>query len=248
MILAAILAFITFTTPSPCNLVPHNEIDIPINAGTGISEEQFNGAIDAALKAYEPIAQAQGKKLKISRKWKNTTVNSDTTEDGNTWLVNAYGGLARYKGMTADGYLLVLCHEIGHHEGGFPRYSDAKWASTEGQSDYFATGKCFKEIYGDNEGDKIRSIGAGLVLAEVLRELGKDPAISIDTPDPKKVDKTYEGHPDAQCRLDTYVNGAVCRASVKIPYSKDEPKQGACSQENGEIEGVRPRCWYAPQQ
>lgn len=61
-----------------------------------------------------------------------------------------FGGLARHKITNADGFALVVCHETGHHLGGFPRNKNILgqqvWSSNEGQSDYFATMKCFRRV------------------------------------------------------------------------------------------------------
>ena len=68
------------------------------------------------------------------------TVNANASQRGRTWIVNMYGGLARRPEITPDGFAMVLCHELGHHMGGFPFVSG--WAANEGQSDLFATLSC----------------------------------------------------------------------------------------------------------
>jgi hypothetical protein len=108
-----------------------------------------------------------------------------------------YGGLARYPGMTEMGFQIVLCHEIGHHLGGQPTYNQGRdWASVEGQSDYWATLSCMKTLGLD-------SMAGSLVTASVLARLSGDRTPSRSTRDTSKVRTTYEGHPRAQCRLDT---------------------------------------------
>jgi hypothetical protein len=34
-----------------------------------------------------------------------------------------FGGLARHELVTDDGFMMVVCHETGHHLGGAPRYN-----------------------------------------------------------------------------------------------------------------------------
>jgi hypothetical protein len=69
-----------------------------------------------------------------------------------------YGGLARHGEITPDGFALVLCHEIGHHLGGVPRYSGANgWASNEGQSDYFAATKCLRRAWQSDQNEDLIS-------------------------------------------------------------------------------------------
>ena len=54
-------------------------------------------------------------------------------------------------GMSKDVLNLVLCHELGHFDGGLPKkfrgYSQMlSWSSAEGQADYFSTSVCFREV------------------------------------------------------------------------------------------------------
>ncbi len=189
-----------------CDFAPKNDLRIPEglkNAG-GIEKEDFERAIDKVEALYTSIVADKGAVLKMNRLWSSAEVNASATRKGKTWIVNAYGGLARFKWMTYDGEVMVLCHEMGHHLGGFPTYPGVlggSWASNEGQSDYFATMKCFRRIIenDDNEailssmnipGDVskacqmsyssakdvaicIRSSMTGKVLARVLYELGR---------------------------------------------------------------------------
>ena len=64
-----------------------------------------------------------------------------------------FGGLARHDAVTADGFMGVICHEIGHHLGGYPHRTS--WASNEGQSDYYATTKCLKAVWKGQESSKV---------------------------------------------------------------------------------------------
>lgn len=46
-------------------------------------------------------------------------------------------------------HLLVLCHEIGHYLGGYPKKIEdnkERWSSAEGQADYYSTHTCFKDM------------------------------------------------------------------------------------------------------
>lgn len=119
----------------------------------GINQAAFNRVIDAMEDIYEPIVKAHGGILKINRLWSDGTVNASAQRQGKNWIVNMYGGLARHSVVTEDGFALVLCHELGHQIGGYPKImeSDGRtdWASNEGQADYFATMKCFRRVYED---------------------------------------------------------------------------------------------------
>lgn len=60
-----------------------------------------------------------------------------------------FGGYARLPGMTADGVVAVLCHELGHGIGGAPfkDNGEKELVSTEGQSDYFAYNSCLPRMF-----------------------------------------------------------------------------------------------------
>jgi hypothetical protein len=190
-----------------CEFAPKNDLRIPDTGkyAGGITREQYDRATTLIEKIYTPIVKAKGGVLKMNRMWTTDDVNSSANRKGNEWHINAYGGLARYKSMTYDGELMVLCHEMGHHMAGFPQYTGmfggASWASNEGQSDYFATLKCFRRVIENDDNAAIlsgmripaevsrgcqiafksakevaiciRSAITGRVLAQVLYELGR---------------------------------------------------------------------------
>ena len=260
--------------PHQCKgFFPKNNLWIPdTHANKGISHKVFNGVIDRIEKIYKGEVAALGFKLQFNRLWSDGTVNSDTDVEGQSWVINSYGGLARYPGMTADGYAAVACHELGHHLGGAPRFTDDDWASVEGESDYFATLKCLRRYFAGkndqavapesnslaqekcqrsfaNSQDQkncVRGAQAGLTIAEVLRSLESAPAIAFNTPDPNVVTETYADHPAAQCRLDTYFNGSLCTAPVSEPMSGNDYHPGSCTDAQAATGGWRPLCWFKP--
>jgi hypothetical protein len=245
---------------------PDHEINIPVDESEGISEGEFNNILKNFKAVYTPIVKDRGYTLVLRNKWADTTVNSDTTVSGSSWVINAYGGLARFKGMNPDAYMMVLCHEVGHHLGGAPKYPNNRWASNEGASDYFASLKCFRRLADagalpqesnqpipatvSKKCSKVknpalceRSSMAGFVLAQVLNDLQENPVpVSFDTPDPKQVSQTSHSHPKAQCRLDTMFAGALCDNDYRKDLSDSDPNENSCSSGDG----ARPRCWYAP--
>lgn len=133
--------------------VPENNMKISVNAKRfgGLTEAQFNSAIERVEVLYAPIVAQMGGKLVIDRAWDDATVNAYAQRSGNDWMVNMFGGLARHETITEDGMSLVVCHEIGHHIGGAPvkgsAWSANAWASNEGQADYFANLKCLRRTF-----------------------------------------------------------------------------------------------------
>lgn len=198
-----------------------------------------------------------------------------------------YGGLARRPEVTKDGFVLVICHELGHHLGGFPFYSGGDWAANEGQADYFATHACAHKMWDGSADNALsrdgvdpvakqqcdqsytlqderdvcyRTANASQSLANLLAVLGAENTPQFSTPDLSEVSATYEGHPAAQCRLDTYFGGALCatRFNEAVIPGRNHPKgqesveaeadaaQYSCTRAQGQTLGVRPLCWYKP--
>jgi hypothetical protein len=259
--------------------LPENDMWIAVDSDEagGITEAQFNAVIDKASAIYGPIIAARGKTLVVNRLWTNGTVNASAQQSGNNWIVNMYGGLARHVTVSQDAFAMVVCHELGHHLGGAPKYGGAgslNWASNEGQSDYFASMKCIRKYFADEDNiaalenvqvDPLvmerctseqttaqaqalcaRTSIAGKALATLLQQLGRDPLVpNFNTPDPRVVTRTADAHPKAQCRLDTYFNGAVCKVDASVEVSNTDVAAGSCMPATHTL-GNRPLCWFAP--
>ncbi|OYZ23078.1 MAG: hypothetical protein B7Y39_06205 [Bdellovibrio sp. 28-41-41] len=118
---------------------------------TNITEQRFGQIIDEVMAVWTPVAAAKGIKLTVEKRWSDPTVNASASQSGKTWMVNMYGGLARRPEVTDDGFALVVCHELGHHFGGYSFYGRTDWASAEGESDFFATNVCAKYIWGKQQ-------------------------------------------------------------------------------------------------
>lgn len=234
-----------FAATAHASILPPNNLHLQDNPTimANITEEEFNGIVNRIIGLYKPLAVQQGATLKSNNLWSDTTVNASASQTGTSWIINMYGGLARRPEVTPDGFALVVCHELGHHFGGFAFYGDQDWAASEGQSDYFATQACARKIWsadkvenakfrttvGDFEKSKCdatwrsedeqnlcyRSAAAGYSLASLLSALGRGSAPRFDTPDPKQVPSTFVNHPQGQCRLDTYFTGALCTSNFK---------------------------------
>lgn len=257
-------------------IVEDNDLYIPAGAKRfgGLSEEQFNAVIDKIEPLYTKVVSDMGGKLKIARKWTDGTVNANASRQGTTWLVNMYGGLARHETITEDGFALVLCHEIGHHLGGAPKYSNFMntWASNEGQSDYFAVLKCLRKAFLNDDNARvvstlnapetlvngcakahpnkdeknlcIRTGMAGMSVARLFAALRSKPDPKFETPDTTAVSTTNHAHPAYQCRLDTYFQGSICEADFREDVSQRDEVKGTCHGANGHTTGLRPTCWF----
>ena len=278
---AVFLSAPSFKSQTVCaGFLPENDMKIEASVFQvgGISLQDFNAVLDEVEQFYTPVISAKGARLEVNRKWDDPTVNASANQMGNTYAINMYGGLARHPSMNKDGFTLVACHEIGHHLGGAPKieswWGEPDWATNEGGSDYFASLRCLRFMFHEQENlefvknneidptlrmhceqdfdtqaeeNLCMRIGmAGFVSANLFQVMHKNPTpLRFDTPDPNVVTRMADGHPAPQCRLDTYFQGALCRHDMTVPLSDNDPNVGACSERMGQKEGLRPRCWFS---
>ncbi len=236
-----IASFLLSSAAVRASILPPNNLDLEDGLlKGGISKKEFVDTIALVSNLYAPILKNFKGDLEVEGDWEDSTVNAYADRDGNVWKVYMFGGLARRPEITVDGFALVMCHELGHHVGGFPFVSD--WAADEGQADYFATQACARKLWGNDlagnekaassvnsiakkkcnarwQSPKDRNLcyrvaGASLSLARLLGALeGSRPDFS--KPDATVVTETDHEHPKAQCRLDTYVAGGLCDVQFK---------------------------------
>lgn len=148
-------------------IVEENSLYIPAGRKslTGMTEEVFLEQINKVTKFYKSVVEERGATLKVRKLWDDGTVNAYAKQvkpgemdsdnqrnetDKTIYEVNMFGGLARHETITPDGFALVVCHELGHHLAGAPRklnwMGELRWASNEGQADYWATTKCLRKV------------------------------------------------------------------------------------------------------
>ena len=259
--------------------VEENNLRIPISNSNqkllgGVTEAEFSTSIAMVESTYSSIFKRKGLKLQVKKMWTNDQVNAQAYNQNGYSVVEIWGGLGRHNVMTPDGVTLVTCHEVGHHLGGLPKFTDpsGRWASVEGEADYFATLKCLRKVFapqadtwngevdplvqekcvnsfGDNtkESRVCMRIGmAGLTAAKLSAAISNGRSPNLSTSDPNVVTKTYELHPAAQCRLDTYVHGDYCMVSDTVELSDSNMDTGVCRSVAEEEYGARPLCWFKP--
>lgn len=284
------LALIAMAHEANANFLPDNHLDRKDSFTNGnLTEKQFNEITDTIVEIWRPFAEGQGATLVAEKDWEDSTVNAFAHQNWNTnvWSIHMFGGLARRPEITPDGYALVVCHELGHHFGGYPFYSALlRWGASEGQSDYFATQVCARRIWehskktnamlakksharldhacdgvwqsNDDRNLCYRITTAGISLASLLAAANGEKNPTLETRDTTKVSQSLDGYPSAQCRLDTYLHGALCTQMANphvIPGKTDrigansretekEASRYSCMEEANFRVGYRPRCWF----
>lgn len=147
--LVVLAILFSFLAHSESTCFPKNTRINPVSTKSlnTITEAEFTSAIKEVKDVYGPIFEEQySAELVVEEKWDDETVNAYAQQFGKEWRVSMFGGLARDPLVTRDGFIAVICHEIGHHIGGQPR-KGTSWASNEGQADYFATAKCLRRVW-----------------------------------------------------------------------------------------------------
>lgn len=161
-------------------------------------------------------------------------------EEYSKHYIFVFGGYARLNGMTEEGVLWVLCHEIGHGIGGSPHKANREYpVSVEAQADYYSTNICLEKVFKQIPAQDIMPNSAyaknlcesqnTLTLEDCLRgfkaiegaqiffRLAKNIQTETDftTPDTniaKKLDLSDSYYPSPQCRIDTMVAGLLKQA------------------------------------
>lgn len=239
-----------------------------------ISEAEYNSTLKLLEQHFSDYVRSKGGKLIMTPLWFATLMNATATRTGpgkTNWNVNMSGALARHPLMTVDAFVIATCHELGHHVGGAP-LAVGEWFTAEGQADYWATVKCARRVWRQDDNISLitgrpvpaivttrckkiweslqdqalctRIALAAQVTVEVLGNL-RSP-VSFETPDPLLVKTMNYGYPSAQCRLDTYFQGALCSRNLDDDVSNGSSSQGYCTKVDGFTTGTRPRCWYYP--
>lgn len=144
----------------------------------------------------------------------NPRVNAEVVMDNGHVTIVVWGGMLGHPKMNPSTMYLLLCHELGHYLGGPPLKSRTGWSSTEGQSDYYSSYACLKDL-GMNEGQFIDS---ALTLTSIYAEVTRDVRPKLDSCDQTVVSRINYGYPSAQCRLDTLVAGWQQRPRPKCWY------------------------------
>ena len=240
---------------------------------SGITQEQFQQTFTRLLDHYEKDFTDRGLEVQRILDWENGWVNAQTGWTGAKSVKFFFSGaLARSKYMTTDALLYVGCHEVGHHFGGFPK-KDGKWSTAEGGADYFAALKCMRavlrndpenardwdvpaevkakcrEVYSNEDEFHLclRTAKAGDDMAKAfLHRRGKEEDSLLLSVLPDVSATNTSGYPSPECRAVTAFAGAVCFRGPEFPTSFTDEVNGYCHEKNGDVVGMRPRCWFKP--
>lgn len=155
-----VLGFCVSSSLAQATFVPEEEIQYKsLKPGpSNMDEAQFKALLNQIQSSYTDVVKFHGGTLAIAGDWKSEKLNAGATQLMNFWRVVISGALARRPELTPDGFTLIVCHELGHHLGGYSFSHPVNpilgvWAANEGQADYFATQVCARKLW-NNEKEK----------------------------------------------------------------------------------------------
>ncbi|ASD62530.1 hypothetical protein [Bdellovibrio bacteriovorus] len=214
-----------------------------------VTEAQYRALLtDFQVKYIMPVFNSTGRPLLIPAEWENPYFAAFAQNKDTYMQVSLWGGMARAPGASLPVLAGILCHEIGHVIAGEPRqtFTGAEWSSSEGQSDFYAAKDCLPqflkahpELVADINPQVLALCGGNELCARVAQtgvemvqffkryDSQKSDDVSLWTPAPAAEQLLRNVYPSHQCRLDTYLAGALCQTG------------GSCS---------APACWTANNQ
>lgn len=179
--------------------------------------------------------------------------------------------LLKVESLKKENLYNIFCHELGHILGGAPFIEefpgDARKISTEGQADYFASAKCMKRLIKEEDYEYFYipvSISLDLVdrgcedrkcqlisyfSYETLELFSSEQDFRVDDFADNTVDYTYAYKNSNQCRLDTFISGAICPVDENLNFSNESQSKNACHWRSLDTFfrlGARPNCWFRP--
>ncbi len=187
-----------------------------------------------------PMVEQKGGKLYVILEWESDRINAEAKRNAaQEWEIIVYGGAARYQAFTQRELALIMCHELGHHLGGSPFASRNGWSSTEGQSDYWSTLKCFRNIY--KKFTSLTVSDEAQTFCQNAQELSTDFCLqaaegSLRVSRFYAHNQRFAGYPELSQQELTMV--------TRIHYGYPNPQCRLDTLKAGILEIERPQCWY----
>lgn len=241
------------------------------------TKEKFELVINRITSLYSGTIKDLGANLNLDINWDSNESNAFALKIKTDWTLFFYGALYRNPSMTEDSMALTICHELGHLIGGAPFMAGTQM-SVEGQADFWGASVCLKKYFSefpetvkitdgtakqrcdaeyqsDEKSKNIcyRSANASMAMATFLSSMQQTAQPEFDKKNIGVLSTTKQLHPEAQCRLDTYMEGALCDlGDTGLSFEKKllEEKLTTdflCSKNiEGEItkSEQRPTCWF----
>lgn len=184
--------------------------------------QSFNSVITDVVSIYDGELPSE---RKVDINWESETKNASAGYVRGKVTLTFHGGFVRSNKLTKDAFAIIVCHEVGHIIGGYPKVMPTQKYTSEGQSDYFAATDCIKKYFVQTKefSDVDLSGIDEVVIAKCkqdilcLRGLAAIRDVSIIYPGSHINAKTKEvsrftifnDYPSSQCRVDTLKAGLL---------------------------------------
>lgn len=200
---------------------------------SSLTESDYQGVVQKFMARYfSKVYHQTGLPLIIPNEWSSPYFAAFASKKEGYMQISLWGGMARAPGSNKAILATILCHELGHVLGGEPLQTipGADWASTEGQSDFYASSVCMPDFFTAHpELAPIPSpralelchenkmcgqvLQAGFETVQFFQAYAYKEIIpvSLDTVASATKELVRNSYPSDQCRLDTYVAGAYCQ-------------------------------------
>ncbi len=202
---------------------------------SSVSEQDYQEVISEFQSQYmQAVIAKTGLPFLIPNEWASPYFAAFAIKRESYMQISLWGGLARAQGVTKPMLAAVLCHELGHILGGEPLQTipGSDWASTEGQSDFFAAKVCLPEYFhrhpeavsltsvdskilhicGDHvDCERVAQVGFELVKMFQTYSYREFIPVRLDAAEKAATELVRNTYPSDQCRLDTYLEGARCQ-------------------------------------
>lgn len=236
------------------------------------NQNKFEEINNRIIDLYKSEIESMGINFHLQNQWQSNNKNAAALKLANDWSIQMNGGIYKDSAITDDAQALGTCHELGHLIGGAPYKSNVPGSkmSSEGQADFWASAVCFKrytktypitqvmtdlkvkqiceENYRKNPlghvGDCYRSMKASESLSTFFANLVNEKKPEFNDQKGIPVISTHSGHPNAQCRLETFKAGYLCEIDEVVSKNLQNNIQEMNCQEQNSLVNKRPSCWF----
>ncbi|WP_374029253.1 hypothetical protein [Bdellovibrio bacteriovorus] len=200
---------------------------------SAISEQDYLEIIGKFVtKNFLKAKEQTGLSLYVPFEWQSPWFGAYAKRTEDYSQISLLGGMARAPGATKAALVAILCHELGHHIGGAPLQTipSVEWSSSEGQSDFYAATQClpemlqsYPELASEPSQEVLQKCGENLLCARTMqaglemiqltqRYSYRDyTPVQVTASEVAATELIRNRYPTDQCRLDTFVQGALCQ-------------------------------------
>lgn len=246
-----------------------------------MTSSDISSTLDYFRKKYGNISSSWGYDLEIKVKPDSLLANSFSNRQNKKWKVELHQGLLELHGFSKSNLATAICQNLGYFFGGFPfdKSFMAFGGNADYWTSYICLPAYFKDHPSETKNNFFIKEADVNIRADVCRNYSKDQDNSICKAVVKSTFEVLEFYrmqfglsslkvsdisesvaqkypkselPAIQCRMDTFIAGALCKNGSKwkvnatYPLTQKDMKKYSCDSADTKnlVAGVRPDCWY----